>query len=76
VPELAHLSGREAVRALQQAGWQIARQRGSHVVLTKAGSICTLSVPLHSSLGPGLLRDLIRKAGLSVQEFNDLAAKR
>ncbi len=76
MPELARLSGRQVVRALQQAGWEIARQRGSHVVLTKAGSIYSLSVPLHSTLGPGLLRDLIRKAGLSVEELNELAAKR
>jgi hypothetical protein len=42
------------------------------VVLTKAGSIYTLSVPLHPVLGPGLLRDLIRKAELTVEEFAEL----
>ncbi len=47
----------------------VSRQRGSHVVLTKTGSIFTLSIPLHSELGPGLLRDQIRKAGLTVEEF-------
>jgi predicted RNA binding protein YcfA (HicA-like mRNA interferase family) len=72
MPKLPRISGREAVRAFQRAGWEVARQRGSHVVLTKPGSIYTLSVPLHSVLGPGLLRDLIRKAGLSVGEFTEL----
>jgi predicted RNA binding protein YcfA (HicA-like mRNA interferase family) len=72
MPKLPRISGREAVRAFQRAGWEVARQRGSHVVLTKPGSIYTLSVPLHSVLGPGLLRDLIRKAGLSVEEFTEL----
>jgi len=72
MPKLPRISGRKAVRAFQRAGWEVARQRGSHVVLTKPGSIYTLSVPLHSVLGPGLLRDLIRKAELSVEEFLEL----
>jgi predicted RNA binding protein YcfA (HicA-like mRNA interferase family) len=72
MPKLPRISGRRAVRAFQRAGWEVARQRGSHVVLTKAGSIYTLSVPLHPVLGPGLLRDLIRKAELTVEEFTEL----
>jgi len=72
MPKLPRISGRKAVRAFQRAGWEVARQRGSHVVLTKAGSIYTLSVPLHPVLGPGLLRDLIRKAELTVEEFTEL----
>ena len=72
MPKLPRISGRKAVRAFQRAGWEVARQRGSHVILTKTGSIYTLSVPLHPVLGPGLLRDLIRKAGLTVEEFTEL----
>jgi len=72
MPELPRISGREAVRAFQRAGWEVARQRGSHVVLTKPGSIYTLSVPLHRQLGPGLLRSLLRKAELTVEEFREL----
>jgi predicted RNA binding protein YcfA (HicA-like mRNA interferase family) len=69
MPRPPAISGQEAVRAFEKAGWTAARQRGSHVVLTKPGSIFTLSIPLHDELGPGLLRDQIRKAGLMVQEF-------
>ena len=69
MPRPPAISGQEAVRAFEKAGWTAARQRGSHVVLTKPGSIFTLSIPLHDELGPGLLRDQIRKAGLTVQEF-------
>ena len=72
MPKLPRISGRKAVRAFQRAGWEVARQRGSHVILTKPGSIYTLSIPLHPVLGPGLLRDLIRKAGLTVEEFTEL----
>lgn len=65
-------SGAEAVRKFQKAGWIVARQKGSHVMLTKPGYQWTLSVPQHSELGPGILRKLIRQAGLTVDEFNEL----
>ncbi|MBI3622040.1 MAG: type II toxin-antitoxin system HicA family toxin [Nitrospirae bacterium] len=65
-------SGAEAVRKLKRAGWTVARQRGSHVMMTKAGYQYTLSIPQHDELGPGLLRKLIRQANLTVEQFNDL----
>jgi len=72
MPKLPRISGQEAVRAFEKAGWELARQRGSHVVLIKPGSIYTLSIPLHRVLGPGLLRDQMRKAELTIEEFIDL----
>ncbi len=65
-------SSAEAVGKFQRAGWSVVRQKGSHVMLTKSGYQWTLSLPLHSELGPGLLRKLIRQAGLSIEEFNPL----
>jgi predicted RNA binding protein YcfA (HicA-like mRNA interferase family) len=65
-------SGSEAVRKFQKAGWTIARQKGSHVMLTKPGYQWTLSVPQHKELGPGLLRKMIRQADLTIKTFNDL----
>ncbi len=53
MPKLPRVSGREAVRVFQKAGWDVARQRGSHVVLIKSGSIYTLSIPLPSGSGTG-----------------------
>ncbi|MEQ1796162.1 MAG: type II toxin-antitoxin system HicA family toxin [Nitrospira sp.] len=50
----------------------MARQRGSHVMMVKPGYKYTLSIPQHDELGPGLLRKLIRQAGLAIEEFNDL----
>lgn len=65
-------SGAHAIAAFERAGWQRDRQRGSHVTLTKQGASVVLTVPLHSELGPGLLRTLIRKSGLTVEEFSEL----
>ena len=66
------VSGRDVVRAFCRGGWEVARQRGSHVVLVKAGSIATLSVPDHREVAKGTLRSLIRAAGLTVDEFVEL----
>jgi len=65
-------SGAEAVRKLQRAGWSIARQKGSHVMLTKPGYHWTISIPQHIELGPGLLRKLLHQADLTIEEFNEL----
>jgi len=50
MPRLPRVSGRRAVRAFQCAGWEVSRQRGSHIVMTKPGSIYTLSIPDHRKL--------------------------
>ncbi|MCH8011757.1 MAG: type II toxin-antitoxin system HicA family toxin [Candidatus Marinimicrobia bacterium] len=72
MPKLPRISGKKAVKAFQRAGWEISRQRGSHVVLTKKGSIYTISIPQHKELGPGLLRSLLRKAEIGLGEFIEL----
>jgi hypothetical protein len=41
-------------------------------MMVKAGYDHTLSAPQHNELGPGLIRKLIRQAGLTVEEFNSL----
>ena len=69
MPQLPVLSGSETVRNFERFGWDVARQRGSHIVMTKAGEMTTLSVPNHSTVAKGTLRSLIRDAGLTVAEF-------
>ena len=72
MPALPVLSGRDVVQAFGRAGWEVARQRGSHVILVKDGHTATLSVPDHREVARGTLRGLIRASGLSVAEFLEL----
>jgi predicted RNA binding protein YcfA (HicA-like mRNA interferase family) len=65
-------SGADAVRKFKSAGWTVARQAGSHVMMVKADYLYTLSIPLHKELGIGLLRKLIKQAGLTVEQFDSL----
>ena len=67
------LSGGEAVKVFERAGWTIDRQRGSHVILVKDGQPATLSVPDHKELAKGTLRSLIRAAGMTTEDFASLA---
>lgn len=69
MPALPVLSGRKTVRAFGRLGWEVARQRGSHIILVKAGEITTLSVPDQKEVAKGTLRSLIRAAGITVDEF-------
>jgi len=68
---LGSYRGEEVVRAFQRAGWKIARQRSSHVILEKEGYEATLSVPVHKgkNVKRGTLRDLIKDARMSVDEY-------
>lgn len=65
-------SGAEAVRKFTRAGWTVARQKGSHVMMIKPGYQYTLSIPQHQELGPGILRKLLRQAEITQEEFNEL----
>ena len=69
---LGNISGRDAVRAFEKAGWRRLGQVGSHVVLTRENSPVNLSIPQHRELGTGLLSKQIKKAGMTVEEFLEL----
>jgi len=72
---LPTLSGRQVVRAFQQDGWEFARQKGSHMILVKAGSMASLSIPDHREIAKGTLRSLIRASGMTVEQFVAVARK-
>ena len=69
MPPVPLLPPRDVVRAFEALGWRVARQRGSHIILTREGHIATLSVPNHSQVARGTLRSLIARAGITVEEF-------
>ncbi|MCX6841116.1 MAG: type II toxin-antitoxin system HicA family toxin [candidate division WOR-3 bacterium] len=75
MPPVPLLRPREVVRAFERLGWSVARQRGSHIVMTKPGHVATLSIPDHPEVARGTLRVLISKAGLMVDEFASAAER-
>jgi predicted RNA binding protein YcfA (HicA-like mRNA interferase family) len=67
MPKLPRISGAEAVKALQELGFDRVRQAGSHVVMRCGTRGCV--VPLHAELKVGTLAGLLRQAEVSAREF-------
>jgi len=65
---LGNISGKRAVKAFNKLGYQIARQTGSHIIISHQNRP-TLTIPNHKELAPGLLRAIISQAGLNVTDF-------
>jgi predicted RNA binding protein YcfA (HicA-like mRNA interferase family) len=61
------LSWREVVEVLAKAGFQVARQKGSHLILIKDEYV--VPVPKHKEIKKGLLMEIITEAGLTREEF-------
>ena len=52
------LSGKEMLKKYKKAGWKILRQKGSHVIVNKAG--ISLPIPMHKELKKGMERKLLK----------------
>jgi len=65
------LSGQDVVRVFESFGWSVARKRGSHVIMVKQGEMATLSIPNHKEVAKGTLRNLVRCANLTMDQFID-----
>jgi predicted RNA binding protein YcfA (HicA-like mRNA interferase family) len=63
------VSGSDVIRALEKIGFNVLRQAGSHVRLGR-GTV-RVTVPLHPALAPGTLKNILRQAKISVDEFAD-----
>ncbi|MCK4270047.1 MAG: type II toxin-antitoxin system HicA family toxin [Methanogenium sp.] len=70
---LIPVAGKQMVKVFSRIGYQIERQRGSHIVMSKGDNI--LVIPNHNPVAKGTERELIKDAGLTVEEFNRLLKK-
>ncbi len=72
--KLPVLSGREIIKALSKIGFNISRQRGSHVVMVKfvEGRKLVTVIPLHDEVDPGTLLAILAQADISREKFLDL----
>ena len=69
MPKLAGVNHLDAVRALEKAGFRVARQ-GKHIVMTDGSRI--LTIPRHNPVNAFTMGGIARDAGLSVDEFRAL----
>jgi predicted RNA binding protein YcfA (HicA-like mRNA interferase family) len=71
---LKGLSYREVARKLKKAGFKEVSQKGSHVKFAKETDEGrrTAIVPRHKKIALGTLKSILRQAGLSEEEFEEL----
>lgn len=69
MPRLPGINHLEAVRALEKAGFRVARQ-GKHVVMTDGARI--LTIPRQNPINAFTMGGIVRDAGLTVVAFRRL----
>ena len=69
MPRIPGVNHQDAVRALQKAGFRVARQ-GKHIVMTDDVRIIT--IPRHNPVNAFTMAGIVRDAGLSEDEFRAL----
>ena len=67
MPKLPVLLGEEVIRMLETLGFERMRQKGSHVLMRRAGTGWVVS--LHRELKYGTLAGIIRQSDLTRVEF-------
>jgi len=69
MPSLPGINHLDAVRALERAGFHIARQ-GKHIVITD--SVRILSIPPHNPVNAYTMGGIVRDAALTIEAFRKL----
>lgn len=71
---LPRMKGKDLLRALCRARFQIQRTRGSHTYLKHPDGRATV-VPVHSgeTIGPGLMAAILRDVEMSAEQFLEFA---
>ena len=66
MPRLPQISGRSLIRLLVSLGYEVVRQKGSHVRVRKRNELGehNLTVPDHDVLAKGTLNDLLTRVSL------------
>ena len=70
------MKAEKVIKVLVKLGFIVVRQRGSHVILKHPDGRVTV-VPVHrgEELGRGILREIIKDAGIDKNEFLELLKK-
>lgn len=72
--KLPRVDCQQLVRALERAGFEKQRQRGSHLHMLRSSDHKRVTVPVHRGriLPVGTLRAILRDADISIEEFRNL----
>jgi len=69
LPRITPISGRRLRRVFERAGFVCARTEGGHFVLTRPGALRPIVIPDYDSVPVFVIRNNLRTAGLSRDEY-------
>ena len=71
---LPALKPKELLKVLQRLGWEIIKQKGSHIQLKHLDKPnYRVTIPYHNEdLAPGTINSIIKQMGISKKEFEEL----
>lgn len=74
MPRLLSISGDKAIKCFEKLGYQVTRQRGSHIRMHHKfdSNKKPLTIPRHKTLGKGLIRKLMRDAEVTLEQLLEL----
>jgi len=65
-------SGKRVVKALRRIGYIVDHQRCDHVFMHNLEKNLSVIVPLHKEVKKGTLNNIIKKAGITIEELKEL----
>lgn len=65
-------SGSQVVKALRRIGFVVDHQRGSHIFMHNLERNISVIVPDHKEVKKGTLNNIIKKAGITIEELKNL----
>jgi len=70
LPKIPPISPNKIVKILEKEGFKVIRQKGSHVIMINSRKT-RIVIPVHpgKDIKPGLIRAILREAGISREKF-------
>jgi len=77
LPKIPPISPNKIVKILEKSGFKVIRQKGSHVIMIN-DKRTRIVIPMHpgKDIKPGLVRAIMREAGISREKFVALLKER
>jgi predicted RNA binding protein YcfA (HicA-like mRNA interferase family) len=72
VPQIVPVPYQALVRVFETEGFAFSRQRGDHLIYTKAGSKRPLVIPGYRAVPVFIIKDLLRSSGVSRERYFEL----
>jgi predicted RNA binding protein YcfA (HicA-like mRNA interferase family) len=75
MPKLSAVSWKKLAEVFEAAGWACARIEGDHMVFIKPGMIRPVVIPNYDAVPVFIIKNNLRTAGISRDEYFDLLGK-